>query len=466
MNDRIPQQDISEWAPAEVSEIDLYEKREKIYTRKIEGLFQRVRLFTGWPLLIGYLILPWLSWGGRQAVLFDLPARKFHVLGLTFWPQDLSLLGLILIIAAFSLFLLTALFGRVWCGYTCPQTVWTAIFMWCEQKAEGTRNQRIRLDNGPWNSNKIARKSLKFCLWFGVAFATGFTFVGYFTPIRELGVDLFTGQAQLMAVAWVVFFTLATYINAGYMREQVCKYMCPYARFQSAMFDKDTLIVSYDAERGEPRGSRKRGESPAAIGMGDCVDCKLCVQVCPVGIDIRDGLQYQCIACALCIDACDSIMARLEYPPGLIRYTTENSLKGLKTHFLRPRTLGYGAAVLLMVLFFAWRLLSIEPVEIAVLHDRDHMSSLTSEGAIENRYTVKIANKTASSQRYQIRVLPEQFRLIGQSSPYVLAGEVVSVRVHVVTNDLKNKVTNVQFHVHDEEGNVYRHENRFIGLLQ
>ncbi len=314
---------VQEFAPAEVAEIDLYQKREKIYTRKIEGFFQRVRLYTGWPLLIGYFLLPWLDWGNRQSVLFDLPARKFHVLWLTFWPQDMSMLAWVLIIAAFGLFAVTNLAGRVWCGYTCPQTVWTAMFMWIEQKTEGSRNQRIKLDQASWSLNKCRKKFLKHSMWLGLAFFTGLTFVGYFSPIRQLSLDVLQLSVHPMAAFWIAFFTLATYGNAGWMREQVCKYMCPYARFQSAMFDPDTLIISYDRDRGEPRGSRKRTEKSGDIGMGNCVDCQLCVQVCPTGIDIRNGLQYECIGCALCVDACNSVMKKMQYPQGLIRYTTE-----------------------------------------------------------------------------------------------------------------------------------------------
>jgi len=282
-DDRIPAQ---EFAPAEVGELDLYQKRERIYTRKVEGFFQRLRLYTGWPLLLLYFGLPWLQWEGHQAIWFDLPGRKFNIFGLTLWPQDFPLLAWLLMIAAFSLFTVTVFAGRVWCGYTCPQTVWTSIFMWAEQVTEGTRNQRIRLDQGPWNANKLWRKSAKHAMWLGFAALTGVTFIGYFSPIRQLVVDLPTGGASGWAWAWTTFFTLATYINAGWMREQVCMYMCPYARFQSVMFDHDTLIVSYDGRRGEPRGSRKRGQDPRAVGLGDCIDCELCVQVCPTGIDV------------------------------------------------------------------------------------------------------------------------------------------------------------------------------------
>ena len=384
--------DVQEAAPAEVAELDLYQKREKIYTRRIEGFYQRLRLFTGWPLLLAYYCIPWFSIDGRQLVWFDLPEREFHVFGLTFWPQDFPLLAFLLIIAAFSLFAVTVSAGRIWCGYTCPQTVWTSIFMWIEQKFEGTRNQRIRLDRQPWSLAKGWRKLGKHAAWLFVAFATGLTFVGYFAPIRELVVDLFSLSAGGWALFWTAFFTIATYLNAGWMREQVCKYMCPYARFQSVMFDEDTLIVSYDPHRGEPRGSRRRDLDHQAAGLGDCIDCDLCVQVCPTGIDIRDGLQYECIGCALCIDACDSVMRKMGYEPGLVRYTSERELEGGKTHWLRPRILGYIAVLAVMVSVFSYNVISRIPLELTVIRDRNTLFVETADGGVENIYRLHIVN--------------------------------------------------------------------------
>jgi cytochrome c oxidase accessory protein FixG len=381
---------------------DLYQKREKIFTRFVGGFFQRLRFFTGWPLLTGYFLLPWLSWDGRQSVLFDLPARQFHIFSLTFYPQDFWLLGWLLMIAAFGLFTITTLVGRLWCGYTCPQTVWTAIFMWIEQVAEGPRHARIRLDNAPWSFEKLRKRALKHLMWLGWAALTGITFVGYFTPIRELVPDLVTLDAGGWAVFWSCFFTAATYINAGWMREQVCIYMCPYARFQSAMFDKDTLIVSYDAARGEPRGSRKRGTEESALG--DCIDCQLCVQVCPVGIDIRNGLQYQCIGCAHCIDACDQVMDKMAYPRGLVRYTTEHELSGGTTHWLRPRAVGYAIVLLIMVTAFSVAIFSRNAFEVDVLRERGELFRTDLSGAVLNQYSLKILNKTQSPQRYRIDV--------------------------------------------------------------
>ncbi|MEZ5560943.1 MAG: cytochrome c oxidase accessory protein CcoG [Pseudomonadales bacterium] len=374
---------------------DLYQRREKIFTRYVGGFYQKLRFFTGWPLLVGYFGLPWLQWEGRQAVLFDLPARQFHILGLTFFPQDLWMLGWLLIVAAFALFTFTTLVGRIWCGYTCPQTVWTAIFMWVEQITEGERHQRIRLDKSPWNAEKIRKRLLKHAMWLGWAFLTGLTFVGYFTPIRELAWGYLTFNYDLIggwAALWTLFFTCATYINAGWMREQVCIYMCPYARFQSAMFDKDTLIVSYDVARGEPRGARKRGTRPDELG--DCIDCQLCVQVCPTGIDIRNGLQYQCIGCAHCVDACNQVMAKLGYEPGLVRYTTEHELAGGTTHWLRPRIIGYALALTAMIMAFMWALVTRIPFEVDVLRERGQLYQELGDGTIANQYQLRLLNKS------------------------------------------------------------------------
>jgi cytochrome c oxidase accessory protein FixG len=439
---------VEQLAPVEVGELDLYQRREKIYTRNIEGFYQRLRLYTGWPLLIGYFLLPWLNWGDRPAVLFDLPARKFYILGLIFWPQDFSLLAWLLIIAAFALFAVTVWAGRVWCGYTCPQTVWTAIFMWAEQIAEGSRNQRIKLDQAPLSINKIARKTLKHSIWIGVAFVTGITFIGYFVPIRTLVVDTFTLQLDLMTAAWVTFFTCATYINAGWLREQVCLYMCPYARFQSVMFDRDTLIVSYDNARGEPRGARRKEIDHRAQGLGDCIDCSICVQVCPTGIDIRDGLQYQCINCALCIDGCNSVMDKMGYPRGLIRYTTENSLEGKPYHWLRPRLVSYGVALIIMIGLFAFTLSTRTPLHVDVLRERDHLYRQTSDGLVENTYTLHIINMDERPHRYRITSSGlEGSTLIGSTDIAVDGGDMkeLALRISIDPALLQDTRTPIKF---------------------
>ena len=407
----------------------LYAAQPKVYPREIDGRFARLRLAAVFMLLGLFYLVPWLRWDGRQAVLFDLPARKFYVFGLTFWPQDFFWLTCLLVIAAISLFFFTALAGRLWCGYACPQTVWTEVFLWIERFCEGRRNQRIKLDSGPWTRDKILRKSSKQFLWITLSLWTGFTFVGFFTPILDLGHEASALSFGSWEGFWVLFYGFATYGNAGYMREQVCKYMCPYARFQSAMFDHDTLIISYDETRGEPRGPRKRSADPKALGLGDCIECDACVQVCPTGIDIRDGLQIECIACAACIDACDSVMDKMDYPRGLIRYTTESLLAGRARRILRPRTVIYAVLLAALLGAFAFGVSHRSPVIFDVLHDRNALYRETADGGIENGYAVKLVNKTDRVQQLSISLEGEEtgLRIISKTRITVAAGEVANV---------------------------------------
>lgn len=415
------------------SQQDLYQKREKIFTRYIGGTYQKLRFYTGWPLLLGYFLTPWLMWGDRQMVLFDLPQHQFHILGLTMWPQDFWLLGWLLMISAFGLFTITNLVGRLWCGYTCPQTVWTSIFMWVEQITEGERHQRIRLDKAPWSWNKLRRRGAKHILWLGWAGLTGLTFVGYFAPIRELTLSVFSLDVGGWAAFWTLFFAGATYVNAGWMREQVCLYMCPYARFQSAMIDKDTLIVSYDATRGEPRGSRKR--TAEAGELGDCIDCQLCVQVCPTGIDIRDGLQYECIGCAHCVDACDQVMAKMGYAPGLVKYTTERELQGGPLRWLRPRSVGYAAVCGTLIVFFIVAMVNRNPFAFDLLRERAQLYNVMSSGEVRNDYQLKLMNKTQQPAEYAVSVRsPDTISLSTAASFDVEAGEVLDVSMQLTTD--------------------------------
>jgi cytochrome c oxidase accessory protein FixG len=382
----------------------LYEAHQKVYPREVSGRFNRLRVASVIALLGLFYVLPWIKWDGRQAVLFDLPARKFYIFGLTFFPQDFFLLTWLLIIAALTLFFFTALAGRLWCGYACPQTVWTEIFVWMERITEGTRQQRIKLDQAPWTANKILRKSAKQFLWITFSLFTGFTFVGYFTAIDVLTAELVSFSFGGWEWFWMLFYGFATYGNAGHMREQVCKYMCPYARFQGAMFDRHTLIISYDTARGEPRGSRPRAVDPRTRNLGDCIDCKMCVQVCPTGIDIRKGLQLECIACAACIDACDDVMDKMQYPRGLIRYATQASMDGLKTRVARPRTLIYGAALLLLIAGFFVAVANRTLIEVDVLRDRNALYRTLDDGRIENVYTIRIINKDTKPHEFRLSV--------------------------------------------------------------
>jgi cytochrome c oxidase accessory protein FixG len=383
----------------------LYRRDPKVYPRDVKGTFASLRKLAMLVLLGLYYIIPWLNWSGHQSVLFDLTARKFYILGLTFWPQDFIFLAPMLIIAALSLFFVTAVAGRLWCGYACPQTVWTEAFLWLERLVEGDRNKRMKLDASPWNSNKILRKSAKQVLWVSFALWTGFTFVGFFTPVRELAHLIMTFQLGPWETFWLLFYSFATYGNAGILREQVCKYMCPYARFQSAMFDKDTLVIAYDEERGEPRGGRRKSVVPAEQGLGDCISCTLCVQVCPTGIDIREGLQIECIACAACIDVCDQVMDKMGYDKGLISYTTEHRLSGKETHVFRPRIFVYSFLLLALIVGVIWSVNNRVLLRADLLRDRNALYRELPDNRIENVYTLKLINMDFVQHQYRIEVV-------------------------------------------------------------
>lgn len=466
MSEQIPVQDITP-PSAKNASVDLYASREKIYTRAFTGLFRNLRRAGGALLFILFFGTVWLNWEGRQAVWWNLPERKFHIFGATYWPQDFMLLSWLLIICAFGLFFITVFAGRVWCGYTCPQSVFTWVFMWAEKVTEGDRNQRMKLDKQQMSSHKLARKVAKHGIWLGVSLLTAITFVGYFTPIRDLIPELLTLQAGGWALFWVGFFTLATYGNAGYLREQVCIYMCPYARFQSVMFDQDTLIVSYDPRRGESRGPRKKDADYKTQGLGDCIDCKMCVHVCPTGIDIRDGLQIECIGCAACIDACDSIMEKMNYPKGLISYTTEHNLSGRKTHLLRPRLIGYAVALVAMIGLFAWAVANRPLVELDVLKDRVLFRE-NERGHIENVYTLKIMNKAQHDMTYVITADGlDGLVYEGKREVRALAGEVYSfpVELSIAPEKLPSSANNIVFHVQSADDPSIKNDadSRFIG---
>ncbi len=394
--------------PAAAPEVGLYEATKKIYPRSVQGLFARWRWAMVFLTQLVFYGMPWVEWGERQMVLFDLAARRFYIFGLVLYPQDLIYLSGLLVVSALSLFLFTAVAGRLWCGYACPQTVYTEIFLWVEQRIEGNRSARIRLDAGALSLEKLGKKAFKHSVWIAIALWTGFTFVGYFTPIRELGMALLQLQMGSWEVFWVFFYAFATYGNAGFMREQVCMYMCPYARFQSAMFDRDTLIVSYDAARGDPRAPRRKTVDPRSAALGDCIDCSLCVQVCPTGIDIRQGLQYECIGCGLCVDACDSVMDKMGYAPRLIRYDTQNGMEAgwsrrqLLRRVLRPRVLVYTALLTLLVAGLLASLVARTPLKVDVVRDRASLARIVEGGRLENVYRLQIMNATERTQHYRI----------------------------------------------------------------
>jgi polyferredoxin len=458
-----------------------YVSERKIYPRDVSGRLRRLRMAALIVLLGLFYLIPWLRWDGRQAVLFDLPARKFHIFSLTFWPQDFLFLALLLIMAALTLFFFTALAGRLWCGYACPQTVWTEAFLLMERWTEGDRLQRMKLDAAAWSAHKLLRKGSKHLLWIVFALWTGYTFVGFFTPIADLGQRAFNWGGW--EIFWVLFYSLATWGNAGFLREQVCKYMCPYARFQSAMFDRNTLIIAYDPMRGEPRGPRKRGalasvlqrarglldkltaydyvirasQHPSAASvqtqargtitfdsrtpapplpfftgeqLGDCVDCTLCVQVCPTGIDIRNGLQYECIACGACVDACDTVMDKLDYPRGLVRYTTQHAIDGKPTHILRPRILVYAAILLALMTAWTWGVSHRSSFIAEILRDRNALYRVNSDGSIVNSYQLKIVNKTDLQREFIVTVAPDDDGLTLQGGQvHVKAGAAVVISV-------------------------------------
>jgi cytochrome c oxidase accessory protein FixG len=394
----------------ETVEGQLYEVRKKIYVRSVSGIFSKWRWALVWITQILYYGLCWVPWNGRQAVLFDLAERKFYIFNLVFWPQDVFYLTVLLIISAYGLFLFTAVGGRLWCGYACPQTVYTELFMWLEQVFEGERNARMKLDAAPFAAAKIARKTGKFVSWILLSAWTGLTFVGYFTPVKTLTQEIASFSLGPWETFWVLFYSGFTYLMAGHMREQVCKYMCPYARFQGVMFDPDTLVITYDRERGEPRGSRAKSSDLKSAGLGHCVDCGLCISVCPTGIDIRDGLQYECIGCAACIDVCYQVMDKMAYPRGLIRYSTEHAIeqhwgwREILGHVMRPRVLVYGTILAVIIGAFVWGLATKATLRVDVIRDRTILAREVDDGMIENVFRLQIMNVSERPGHYMLSV--------------------------------------------------------------
>ncbi|TDF36566.1 cytochrome c oxidase accessory protein CcoG [Alteromonadaceae bacterium M269] len=456
MNDRIPVKVIT---PVKVHKPDAqkhdnhYGPRSHIYVRKVEGMLETLRRFFGLFFLGLFVILPWIQFNGHQAILLDIGAQRFNIFGLTLWPQDLTLLAWIFIVAAFALFFVTTFAGRVWCGFMCPQTTWTFIYIWFEEQIEGSRNKRIKLDERPMDFDKFWRKLLKHLAWVATALLTALVFVGYFTPIEVLFVEFFTGEAPFWATFSVIFFTFCTYGNAGWMREIMCTHICPYARFQSAMFDKDTLTVAYNAKRGEKRGPRSRKMTKEQLQqkeLGDCIDCNLCVQVCPTGIDIRNGLQYECINCGACVDACNGVMDKMNYEKGLISFTSEHQLAGGTTKVMRPKLVGYAVVLAVMVGLLVLEIATRIPLEVDIIRDRGALSRETNDGLIENVYTLKILNKSQLKSIYEISILGlPGHRFSGESLVTVEGGEAFSVPISVAIDEreLDETITNIKIKV-------------------
>ncbi len=461
-------------AQAAGSEVRLYEKWRKIYPLWVQGPFQYWRRIVLAILLLIFYAGPWLSFGGRPAFLFDLPARKFTVLWTTFFPQEFILLWWLLIIAAFSLFFFTVIAGRIWCGWGCPQTVWTLVYVFLEKLVEGDRSRRLILDRAGWTGRRIRKKLLKWTLWMVLASSISITFVGYFTPIRELLPQIAHLDVHGWMLFWLVFPAVGTFVTQGVLREQVCFHMCPYARFQSVMFDKDTLIIGYDARRGEPRGSRRRSVDPAEAGLGSCVNCKLCVHACPTGIDIRDGLQYQCIGCAACIDVCNGVMAQMGYAQGLIRYSSQHTDRDERGDLMRPRLLGYGGVLAVMLIAFGYGLSHRVPLALDIIRDRNDLYREYWDGSVENVYTLKIMNRESGLRRYRVApsaAIPVRLRaktgdLIDTTEVEVPAGGQLTLPVQLVTGRAKNPQRNtvVEFTVEtvDEPYYSVTQESRFL----
>ncbi len=425
-----------------------YKTQGSIQLREQKGAYQNIRRQLSWLLILTFLTIPFIQYNGKQAVLLDIAQQQFRIFSVTFWPQDFILLAGIFMVAAFALFFVTVWLGRVWCGYVCPQTIWTLAFVWVEHRIEGNRNQRIALDKKPWTSNKIARKTQKHIIWLLMSFFTATTFISYFIPVVDLYSEMLAFEWTGLITFWVFFFALCTYGNAGWLREKVCIDMCPYARFQSAMFDKDTLLVAYDSKRGEGRGARKRKDDPQKLGLGDCVDCNLCVEVCPTGIDIRNGMQYECINCALCIDACEQTMAKFDYQQGLISYTSENQLQGVKTPKLSFKLMGYGTVALLITVLMTLWIDSRIPLEASVLRDRNALYRVDYSGVVENTYTLKILNKTQQALHYDISVIGiESTTLAAPKQLLIDAGDMQQVPVTLSAdgNSLTKKMTAFSF---------------------
>ena len=425
-----------------------YKSQTSVYVREQKGFYQKIRRYISWLLIFIFIAMPFVQFNDQQAVLLDVVKQEFRIFNLTFWPQDFTLLAGIFMLAAFALFFITTWLGRVWCGYICPQTIWTLAYVWVEHRIEGTRNQRMSLDKAPWTRNKIQKKTFKHLIWLLMSLFTATTFISYFVPVSELYITMLTLDWSGAVTFWVMFFAMATYANAGWMREHVCIHFCPYSRFQSAMFDKNTLMVAYDSKRGENRAPRKRKEDAKALGLGDCVDCNLCVDVCPAGIDIRNGIQYECINCGLCIDACDQTMEKFNYKKGLISYTSEQQLAGKLSNRFNLKLVSYASLTILLSGLLGFWLSTRIPLEANIIRDRTSLYRVNYQGVVENTYTLKILNKTQQALHFNIKV--ENLPSNKQKPPHnlLIAPGImheVPVTLAVDSFHLEKKMTNIHF---------------------
>ena len=446
---------------------------KKIYVRETVGLHTTWRWSCVWLTQLIFYSLPWLSLNGRQLVLFDLEAQKFYMFGTPLWPQDFIYLAALLVVFVGTLFLCTVLIGRVWCGFACPHTVYTEIFMWIERKIEGGRNARMLLDNEPVSKQKFKKKMLKHGVWAVVAFWTGFTFAGYFTPIQVLLHELVALALGPWEMFWIFSYGVLTYSNAGWLRERVCRQICVFSGLQNALYGRATLRVTYDPSRGEPRGLRNRKSEVQNSLQGDCVDCTLCIQVCPTGSDIRRGVQYDCVGCAACIDACNRVMDRIGAPPGLIRYASSHAInqplstRDFRKRIWHPRMLMYTGALVTMIAAVAASLAFRVPLKLNVIRDRGDLR--VAEGRmIENVYRLHIMNTQERARHYKIAVSGietirlatfEEVRLEGGSS------RVVPVRVRVVEGRGRGGSNEIVFDLQDRDDANLRVTHKAVFLM-
>lgn len=446
--------------------IKFFEKKERVFPKRVWGKYRKLKWAVMIVTLAIYYLAPFLRWdrgplAPDQAILIDMPARRAYFFFIEIWPQEVYYLTGILILAAVALFFVTSLFGRVWCGYACPQTVWTDLFVWVERIVQGDRAARMKLKKAPWSLGKLWKMALTHSLWLLIGLLTGGAWVFYFNDAPTLLDEILHLHIPTTTLGWILALTFSTYLMAGFAREQVCMYMCPYSRFQSAMFDKDTMIITYDEDRGEPRGKHKKGES--WDGRGHCIDCTACVQVCPMGIDIRDGLQMECIACGLCVDACNNIMDKVDLPHGLIRYDTTHNQeeriagreeKNINTHILRPRTFWYMAILSVVGAVMLYSLVNRAPLDLHVLHDRNPLFVTLSDGTVRNGYNVKILNKAYDDKYYRLKVEG----LDGYTIRIQGAGDVTPDNLHVFADS----VGHFRAFVTAPKQNTARKEIRFI----